>query len=87
MEKFWTVSTGPNTSHLWDVSVHNRLKDAKEFVASLEKRRPYNIYRHTRKNGLSNEGTDTVIEEYNGQIKGKFIGTEGINKRRVRNVH
>jgi len=58
---FWSVCYGPDISHLWDVKIVSRLKDAKSFASTLQK--PYRIYRHQRDHELSRKGLDNLLQE------------------------
>jgi len=61
MKPFWSVSYGPDKSHLWEAKICDRLADANGFIGELEK--PWRLYRHTRVSGYSLNGTDTLIAE------------------------
>jgi len=56
MKVLWCVCSGPDKSHLVDVSWHSRLKDAKQCASRLpptpfRKERPHKIEKHIFEGG------------------------------------
>ena len=56
MNPIWFVNEGPDTRHLINTHLFYRLREAQEFVASLDNNRAYQLIRWTEK-------TDQIIKD------------------------
>ena len=58
----WIVATGPDYSHLLDVRLFNRMRDANEEFDRLQGR-PRQLWRHWWRHPLANDGEKKLIRE------------------------
>jgi hypothetical protein len=75
----WIVSHGPDASHLQDVKSFDKLKDAKEFVDSLDDGRDFKIEKQTYESDVS-VGKNELVEKGKAGAIDKDPLAESYNK-------
>lgn len=58
----WTVASGPDRSHLTDVQVFNRLRDAAAAFDAMPSK-PRQLWRHTWRHPYNTDGDKRLIRE------------------------